>query len=412
MNTHVRLAILILTLLFVFPLLRIAGQDTSRGQAGPTNSDRTYSEAPAGFDNKTNGYLSQKLFDDFKSTFEEIEDIDDGLGPTFNDTACANCHNTPVIGGSGLKLETRAGTFHAGHFVDHAGGSLVQDQVISTCRANLKEAVAPNEDYTFRASGNILGDGFVEAIADETITQIASQQSSDLRGMVIKVPVLEANGALRVGRFGWKNQHASLESFSADAYLNEMGITSPLLQTENTSDGHSVASCDEVRDPENDGGDVREFAEFVRATKAPPRGSISNADDRAGMATFIKIGCADCHVPTIRTAPVGTSINGGTFTVPPALGDKSIHPFSDFLLHDVGTSDPIVQNGGPDTYHKVRTAPLWGLRTRTQLMHDGQSSSTRDAIVRHGGQGAKSSSAFRALSDEEKRMLMTFLNSL
>jgi CxxC motif-containing protein (DUF1111 family) len=191
-----------------------------------------------------------------------------------------------------------------------------------------------------------------------------------------------------------------------------MGITSPLLSVENTSDGRSVAKYDTVRDPEDDGSDVRQFADFIRSTKVPPRGAISPADDNAGQDIFDKIGCGSCHVGTIVTAPVGTALNGGSYRVPPALGNKIIHPFSDFLLHDVGTSDPIVQNGGVATYNMVRTPPLWGLRTRTRIMHDGQSSSVTDAIRRHGGQASKASSAFHALSQGDKGRLLAFLGSL
>src|SRR5205823_3871327 len=119
---------------------------------------------------------------------------------------------------------------------------------------------------------NTLGDGFVEATDDNTFRSIADAQATltggKIAGQIIMVPVAEAKGTTRVGRFGWKNQHASLVSFAADAYLNEMGITSPLQPNENTSMGLSVAAFDTVRDPEDDGSDVRTFAEFMRATKA------------------------------------------------------------------------------------------------------------------------------------------------
>jgi CxxC motif-containing protein (DUF1111 family) len=349
------------------------------------------------------------MFDDFRDEFEEIEDIEDGLGPVFNNSGCATCHSAPVTGGSSEIVVTRAGTFRRGEFTEHAGGSLVQDKAISP---EIVEKLLPQEDHTTRVSLSVLGDGFIEAIADQTIVDIANNQPAEVRGMVIKVPVLEAGNALRVARFGWKGQHASLESFAADAYLNEMGITSPLQPTENTSDGRSVAAYDNVPDPENDGGDVRAFADFMRATKAPPRGPISQADDQAGLAIFNGLGCATCHVPAIVTAPTGTAINGGTFRVPPALGSKVIHPFSDFLLHDVGTNDPIVQNGGLDTYNKVRTPPLWGLHTRSRYMHDAKATSILDAVLKHGGQAAKAVSAFKALSSTDLQKLLTFLGSL
>jgi CxxC motif-containing protein (DUF1111 family) len=372
-------------------------------------ASRTALEAPAGFDNESNGHLSAKMFDDFRETFEEEEEVEEGLGPVFNEIGCANCHSVPVTGGGSEVLETRAGTYRRGQFTEHPGGSLVHDKAISP---EILEKLLPYEDHTFRTSLSVLGDGFIEAIADETIVGIANSQPSEVRGLVVKVPVLEANNALRVGRFGWKNQHASLESFAADAYLNEMGITSPLAPFENSSDGNSVVEYDEVPDPEDDGDDIRQFAEFMRATKAPPRGPISSADDQAGLAVFTAVGCATCHVPTIVTAPTGTPINGGAFRVPPALGNKVIHPFSDLLLHDVGTKDPIIQNGGPDTFNKVRTPPLWGLRTRTLLMHDGKSTTVIDAIRRHGGQAARSTAAVRDLPGTKLQQFLTFLASL
>ena len=227
-----------------------------------------------------------------------------------------------------------------------------------------------------------LGDGFVESIPDETLAAIAAHQPPTMRGQLISVPVLEAGGALRAGRFGWKNQHASLVSFTADAYLNEMGITSPLQPTENTSDGQSVAAYDHVPDPEDNGADIRTFAQFMRATKAPPRDDdlAATPDAQTGSQLFDQVGCATCHVSDITTARPGTPINGGAFKVPRALGNKMIHPFSDFLLHDIGTGDGIVQNGGPSTRNQVRTAPLWGLRTRNRLMLDGLSLTLNEAI--------------------------------
>src|SRR5207237_9817588 len=127
---------------------------------------------------------------------------------------------------------------------------------------------------------------------------------------------------------------------------------------------------------------------------------------------FAQVGCVICHISTLRTAHTDSIINGGKFTVPSALGDKIIHPFSDFLLHDVGTGDGIVQNGGPLTRNKLRTAPLWGLRTRSRLMHDGLSLTATDAIFRHGGEAAGVTQRIAALTDARRRQLLVFLGSL
>jgi CxxC motif-containing protein (DUF1111 family) len=124
------------------------------------------------------------------------------------------------------------------------------------------------------------------------------------------------------------------------------------------------------------------------------------------------MGCSTCHVRNIQTSPAGSVINGGAFTVPAALGDKMIHPFSDFLLHDVGTGDGIVQNGGQTTRNKVRTAALWGMRARDRLMHDAATVSRTDAILRHANEAANAASAFNALSAASQNDVINFLNSL
>jgi CxxC motif-containing protein (DUF1111 family) len=238
-----------------------------------------------------------------------------------------------------------------------------------------------------------------------------------MRGTAVIVPVLEAGSSARIGRFGWKGQHASLESFSADAYLNEMGITTPLFPEENTSSGRFVgygSGYDPVADPENDGADVVAFADFMRSTKAPPRGPMS-ADVLVGGALFNRVGCAVCHTPSITTAPPGTKINGGVFTVPAALGNKIIHPYSDYLLHNIGTGDGIPVLPLPEyasTANQIRTAPLWALRTRNRLMHDGLSFTKQDAIQRHAGQAASVTRSYNALSAAQKTQLLAFLDSL
>ena len=267
---------------------------------------------------------------------------------------------------------------------------------------------------TLRLSTNTLGDGFVECIADSTLVAIRDAQPPDLRGTAVMAPVLEAGDSPRVGRFGWKSQHASLQSFAADAYLNEMGITSPLFPEENTSNGRDVSRYDPVADPDDDGVDVLAFADFMRSTKAPSRGPITPAV-RAGESLFNAIGCASCHTPSITTAPPGTPINGGGFVVPDALGNKIIHPYSDYLLHDIGTGDGIPAQPTPEaasTANQMRTAPLWALRTRNRLMHDGLSFTQNDAIARHAGQATGVRQSYEGLAASQKIQIQSFLDSL
>jgi CxxC motif-containing protein (DUF1111 family) len=390
-----------------------------------------FSEAPTGFDNRTNGFLQQgpaydslgdetvvpnRSFNDNRFIFEEVEVIADGLGPTYNAQSCAECHQNVVTGGASQIAEHRTGRVDAsGGFFESLGGSLIHSRATNP---EIVERVAFEDDVrTFRISTNTLGNGFIECVANETLLAIRDAQPAEIRGTAIMVAALEGGNAMGVGRFGWKNQHRSLESFSADAYLNEMGITSPLFPDENTSSGRFVGfgtRFDPVPEPEDDGEDVKAFANFMRSTKAPARGRITR-DVLAGEALFNQVGCNGCHVATMRTARPGTLINGGAFRIPFALGNKIFHPYSDFLSHDIGTGDGIPVLPGPEyaaTYVLMRTAPLWALRTRNRLMHDGLSFTKQEAIARHGNQAAGVRGRYDALSSAEKNLVLTFLDSL
>jgi len=382
-------------------------------EAGPNATTAT--EAPTGYDNLSNGFLSQGTFNSDRATFEEVETVATGLGPTYNAQSCRECHQNVVTGHTSQIAELRTGRMARGQFFSSQGGSIIQAR--STWPDIVEQVGNSDNVRTLRITTSALGDGFVECIADATLQAIASNQPSATRGTAIEVSVLEASSAARVGRFGWKCQHASLVSFSADAYLNEVGITSPLFPAENLADGMYVGSgtqYDPVPDPEDDGSDIAAFAAFMRSTKAPARGPITS-DVTAGATVFANLGCAVCHVPSITTAPAGTVINGGAFTVPSALGNKVIHPYSDFLLHNVGTGDGIpIQTGAQfaSTANQMRTAPLWGLRTRNRLMHDGLSLTITDAITRHGGQAQQAAKAFNALNNKQESQVLAFLNSL
>lgn len=394
----------------------------------------TLKEAPVGIHAESNGFAeefcsrqqdlanssnsplippSQCKFSVALEEFTGPEGVDDGVGPVFNAAGCGECHVTPDIGGFSQIVEKRAGSFDGFRFTDHPGGSLIHDRALDP---SIQERVLSDRYnvIAFRATISTFGDGYVEAIESSTLGAIAQSQPSFVRGQLIDVPVLEAPGRTRAGRFGWKNQHASLVSFSADAYLNEMGITSVLQPVENTSNGESISRHDTVDDPEDEGEDVELFALLMRSLKAPAPDAARAAtpDARAGRQLFDKLGCETCHKSTINTAPPGTVINGGALKVTEALGNKIIHPFSDYLLHDINTGDGIVQNGGASTRNKLRTAALWGLRTRGRFMHDGLSLSIEDAIERHGNQALPARSAFQQLTRSDRNKVIEFLMSL
>ncbi|HKP87177.1 MAG TPA: di-heme oxidoredictase family protein [Blastocatellia bacterium] len=390
---------------------------------GQTITEALTTDMDGRSDDLWNGFPSGNLanttakaaFDDARTEFEAVETIADGVGPVYNAQSCRECHQTPDTGAASQITELRAGHLVGTTFVDAPGGSLINDRAID---ARIQERISSADPVrTFRVSISVLGDGFVEALANTTLENNVAAQPAGLRGTLTNVEVFEDGTTLRRGRFGWKAQQASLLSFSADAYLNEMGITSNFAQTdaENTSNGVSVAAFDNCAicaDPEDaDNEDIQLFADFMRGTRAPGRGPITAAVTR-GEGLFLALDCDVCHTPTFVTSAPGTLINGGAFTVQPALGNKRIHPYSDFALHDVGTGDGIVQNGGQGSRNQVRTAALWGVRARSRLMHDGESFTINDSILRHGGQALTIRNNYNALSTAQKQDLIAFVLSL
>ena len=394
-------------------------------------------EAPAGFNTPSfngaasiNNGLAEPAGDTFardQQVYEQNETVAQGLGPVYNATSCVNCHQNPNSGAASQITELRVGHNDAnGNFVNPTilindgkdtitGRSIVNDRAIGP---QAQEHIPATENIrTLRAALNTLGDGFVEAIDDTTLMAIAQEQpvlsNGRIHGEVVEAPIFEAPGQTRVGRFGWKDQHSSLLSFIADAYLNEMGITNRLRPTDVTK---VLKTTTDPEDHPDDLGlaDIDHFAQFIRGTMVPPRDTALAATPAAlkGQHLFRQIGCNLCHVEAITTAPVGTVIDGGMFAIPEALGDKVIHPFSDYLLHDIGTGDGIVQVGPQDTANKLRTAPLWGVRTKARFMHDLGSLSLENAIARHQGEAHDPAKDFRELSPADQQALITFLNSL
>ena len=409
-------------------------------------------EAPTGFDNKSNGVADDATHEADQMRFEEVELVSDGLGPLYNAQSCRECHQSPVSGAASQVSELRVGhQGPEGHFrnpdipIAHgaeviSGRSLVNERAICPNAAflntEIQERVPESETIrTFRLSVSLLGDGFVEALSDQTLMDLAERQCKSshrkICGQVLQVPIVEAPGQMSVGRFGWKDQHASLLSFAGDAYLNEMGITNRLQPDEMTKLCNTASVPNDKPGP--DGlSDVDHFARFIRATKAPARDSQLAGSAVATKGLFEKIGCATCHVETLTTAPAGMKINGGTFTIPVALGSITFHPYGDFLMHDLGTGDGILQatreHYGNKVFqmmsgylskqdfesirNKIRTAPLWGVRLRSRLMHDGTSLTLRDAILRHRGEAGHVSQQCEKLKREDQEAIIEFLKSL
>jgi CxxC motif-containing protein (DUF1111 family) len=348
--------------------------------------------------------------------FLEVETAEDGLGPSFNAASCAVCHNLPAIGGGSLVSEVRAAHREADGTIRPLMGpeGTLLDDTLFHLFSNPAHGCQP----ALPAEANIIsrripiptfGAGLVEAIGDETLLALEDPTDRNGDGISGRAAMIidRGTGKRRVGRFGWKAQHATLRTFSADAYRNEMGITNELFRDE-LAPGVTIEQlrrCDPTPDPE-DVPDPRtrraaidNFEAFMQFLAPPGRGVIDDAA-RAGERVFGALGCALCHVPALTT---DTSRH-------PLFDRKVVTLFSDLLLHDVGTGDDIPQaSARPE---EIRTPALWGLRVRRPLLHDGSASTAFDAIARHGGEAAAARRRFDEMDSAQRAALLAFLNSL
>lgn len=402
--------------------------------------------------------------------FKEIDSIPQ-LGPLFNGTTCAGCHSQPSMGGGGLfineirvrnnsdpgpvhifavdnmlrdgpQLQGTRTIFAAGVSAEPLGCQITvpgcqlsacqQEEVsrttfstsLPTCDPTSADYLNGGNCVVGRAAVPVFGDGLVEAVSDQTLKQLAHSEPSSIRG---KVKMVTENflSTAHVGRFGWKDDHAFLRGFAGDAYLNEMGITNPDNQTDTsscaiaaTAYGLNLEDTGIEDATDSDGrADIDRFSDFMRAL-APPPTLPENRSALRGAALFAQMGCAGCHTPALTTASNPASFipatTGGvaiSSTLNHALANKTFHPFSDFLLHDMGSlGDGIVS--GDATATMMRTAPLWGVRARSVFLHDGRAGDLPTAISMHDGQGKTAAAAFNALSKSQQADVVNFLSTL
>ena len=343
--------------------------------------------------------------------FTEVETAEDGLGPAFNGASCAVCHSVPAIGGAGVVAEVRAARRdERGEFVELAPTSGSLFQIFSIPTHKCQPTIPPEANViSRRVPIPLFGAGLVEAIPDEVLMALDDRDDRDGDGVSGRAAIIVdiATGHRRVGRFGWKAQHATLLAFGADAYRNEMGITNDLFPDELAFgiSPEQMKLCDRIPDPE-DRADPRtrrrgidNFEAFMKFLAPAGRGPVDESV-RAGETMFGTVGCAACHVPSLQTGPDSN----------PLFNRKTVPLFSDLLLHDVGTGDGIRQEAaGPQEF---RTPALWGLRLRRPLLHDGTAATIEDAIGRHGGEASSARERFTSLSAEQRATLLAFLKSL
>jgi CxxC motif-containing protein (DUF1111 family) len=357
--------------------------------------------------------LTPVEFEEFRlglDDFLEVEASEEGLGPAFNGTSCAVCHNIPTIGGAGTMAELRAGRRNAaGDFetLDASGDTLFH--MFSVPGHGCQPSLPPDTNvFARRVPIPLFGAGLVEAIPDETLRALEDPNDRNGDGVSGRAALVidVDSGERRVGRFGWKAQHATLITFGADAYRNEMGITNDLFPHESvfgvTPDKLRV--CDpfpdpeDIRDPRTRRRGIDNFASFMRFLAPAGREGVTD-QVRTGEQVFAAIGCATCHVPALETGPSSN----------PLFNRKPVNLFSDLLLHDIGTGDGIRQ--GAAEPEEIRTPALWGLRLRRPLLHDG-TATIEGAIFRHAREAELARRGFERLSDVDRAALLAFLGSL
>ena len=367
--------------------------------------------APPQFGDPLPGLTRDQLarFQAGKAVFDTNFDPPGGLGPVFNDTSCTNCHNQAGDGGGSDTLETRFGEVVNGVFNQllNLDGQLLHSKGIGLFNGVdfVGETVPAIANVVAQRRTNpLFGLGLVDAVPDESLQAIAQYQqvfTPKTAGRALVVTDV-FSGQPRVGRFGWKCQIGTVLTFSGNAFLNEMGITTPFFPNENCPGGNCalLAANPALSNPNDSTTTVTKLNDHTTFLAPPPR-KAQTRKTIAGGALFAAIGCADCHVPALQTGPNAVA----------ALDSVVFFPYSDFLLHDMGAlGDGIVQSGAQG--NEMRTAPLWGARVRTSFLHDGRAKTVRDAILAHQGQGLTARNGFVSLDAKSQAEILDFINSL
>jgi CxxC motif-containing protein (DUF1111 family) len=347
-------------------------------------------------------------FDSGRGVFDSTFTPETGLGPLFNASACAECHEDPVSGANGDEVERHAAVFNPdspGLKCDELvaqGGPVFQDSVTPALRAALgihNEPLPPAATtVAARTTPDVFGFGLLDAVPDSAI--LAHADADDRNGDGISGrPGRFFDG--RLGRFGRKALVPTLREFNDGAFQIEMGITNPSVPVEGTVGGDPLpAGTDPTPEPELGARGLELTDAFVRLL-APPAPLKQKGEARRGRDVFTQTGCPACHVPTLRTGdnPIG------------ALRRKDVAAYTDLLLHDMGPdlADICFALATPSEF---RTEPLMGLRLVTQFLHDGRAKTPEEAIELHGGEGSKSRDLFRALPAADRAALVAFLRSL
>jgi len=342
--------------------------------------------------------------------FNEVFTIESGLGPIFVANQCASCHPGDGKGHPFVRFTRFGQPDTLGNRFLAFGGPQLQHKAIV---GFLPEVLPPGATTTDLVAPAVTGLGFLDAVSDAYL--IALEDPNDIDGDGISgrvhwnnipdyVPLrpnsVSQNGRY-ISRFGKKGAAYDLLHQTSGAYNQDMGITSVF----EAIDPFSLAATD----PEVSAQTINDVVAYLKTLKAPLRRNSTNQDVVAGEQIFTQIDCAKCHLPSMQSAisPIQ------------ALSDKTFYPYTDLLLHDMGSELDDGYTEGFALTEEWRTPPLWGLGLSKDaqggsyfLLHDGRASTIEEAILLHGGEANQSRNNFIQLTDQEKQQLIKFLESL
>ncbi len=397
--------------------------------------------------------LQLKKFYQCKEVFKQTFSVNEGLGPLYNADSCYSCHGLPGIpGNQGVNPKTDCLTYVASpiesiakgvntetisykdsDFHVYEGGPIVMTKSVTNefpnqfpRGCNMPAGTTPKDSVfvSSRLAPSLWGMGLIDAIEEENIEDLELKQTDD--NLSTAGSTVSHRDRIthqdRVGRFGYKGQYTSLIDAIADQMNTTLGITTKYERAIKTTDvNYNIPTCLRSHLPEepNDNGALlAKLTYFIALSSPAPVGKIDAATNR-GRSTFEKLGCAECHVPALSTAPEYYLLDPDSqfptkrYLRIQALENREVKAYSDLLLHNMGAAlaDGIATTGGVSG-GQFRTAPLWGLRYRKYYLHDGRTNDLAKAILAHGGQGQSSSTKFAALPEQEKLDLLAFLKSL
>ncbi|MEO8933203.1 MAG: di-heme oxidoredictase family protein [Xanthomarina sp.] len=341
---------------------------------------------------------------------DQIFTIETGLGPIFTGTSCVSCHAGDGKGHPFVQF-TRFGQSLPGvnEYLDQ-GGPQLQNRAIPGYEP---ETLPPGAPHTNLIAPIVTGLGFLDAVTDQDIIDMSDPDDLDGDGISGRVHwntrpdyvsnrpgTISMNGKY-IARFGKKGKMYDLLHQTADAYNQDIGITS-YFEPYDTYSGDKLQS-------EVDRQTISDVVFYLKTLKAPEPRNQDHPDVIAGKALFQNTQCAACHKPTLNTgySPIG------------ALSFKEFHPYTDLLLHDMG---PALDDGYTEGYAESfewKTPPLWGIGLSKDsqggqyyLLHDGRARSIEEAILYHGGEAENSKNMYQGLSQSEKNQLLKFVESL